>query len=68
MLVQLIAAYAAYVFFERRWDAFCPPAHCLYFNPASLIGLLARHGLELLRRRLAFKPGIKLFLRKPRPT
>lgn len=52
----------------RRWDAFCPPSHCLYFNPASLIGLLERHGLELLRRRLAFKPGIKLFLRKPWPT
>ena len=49
----------------RRWDAFCPPAHCLYFNPASLIGLFANHGLELIRRRLAFKPGIKLFLRKP---
>ena len=48
----------------RRWDAFCPPAHCLYFNPASLIDLLERHGLRLLRRRLAFKPGIKLFLRK----
>lgn len=49
----------------RRWDAFCPPSHCLYFNPASLIGLFANHGLELIRRRLAFKPGIKLFLRKP---
>ena len=49
----------------RRWDGFCPPAHCLYFNPASLTGLLARHGLGIVRRRLAFKPGIKLFARKP---
>ena len=53
----------ANIVLERR-IAECPPAHCLYFNPSSLIGLLARHGLELLRRRLAFKPGIKLFLQK----
>ena len=49
----------------RRWDGFCPPAHCLYFNPASLTGLLERHHLGIVRRRLAFKPGIKLFARKP---
>jgi len=44
----------------RRWDAFCPPAHCLYFNPRNLTKLLARHGLQAFRRRLALKPGIKL--------
>ena len=44
----------------RRWDGFCPPAHCLYFNPRNLTQLLARHGFEVFRRRLALKPGIKL--------
>jgi 2-polyprenyl-3-methyl-5-hydroxy-6-metoxy-1,4-benzoquinol methylase len=47
-----------------RWDAFCPPAHCLYFNPENLRALLARHGLEVIHRRWAFKPGIKLLARK----
>ncbi|MDP6353178.1 MAG: class I SAM-dependent methyltransferase [Alphaproteobacteria bacterium] len=47
-----------------RWDAFCPPAHCLYFSPANLARLLARHGLVVIKRRFAWKPGIKLFARK----
>lgn len=46
------------------WDAFCPPSHCIYFNPGSLRLLLERHGLRVLRRRLAFKPGIKLICQK----
>ena len=45
------------------WDGFCPPAHCLYFSPASLGRLLARHGLRTVRRRFAWKPGIKLIAR-----
>ena len=48
----------------RRWDAFAPPGHCLYFNPTNLTRLLAKHGLEVFRRRLALKPGIKLLARK----
>ena len=48
----------------ERWDAFCPPAHCLYFSPANLTRLLARHALVVVRRRFAWKPGIKLFARK----
>jgi SAM-dependent methyltransferase len=43
------------------WDAFCPPSHCLYFTPATLTRLLGNHGLRVLARRPAFKPGIKLF-------
>ena len=46
------------------WDAFCPPSHCLYFSPANLARLLARHGLRIVRRRPAFKPGIKVLARK----
>lgn len=46
------------------WDAFAPPSHCIYFNPRNLARLLSRHGLEIFRRRLAFKPGIKVLARK----
>jgi hypothetical protein len=46
------------------WDAFCPPSHCIYFNPDSLRLLLERHGLRVVRRRLAFKPGIKLICQR----
>lgn len=46
------------------WDAFCPPSHCIYFNPGSLRLLLERHGLRVHRRRFAFKPGIKLLCRR----
>lgn len=48
----------------RQWDGFGPPAHLIYFNPKSLTDLLASFGLTILRRRLAFKPGIKLICRK----
>jgi SAM-dependent methyltransferase len=47
-----------------RWDAFCPPAHCLYFDPGNLGMLLARHGFDVFRRRFALKPGIKLLARR----
>jgi 2-polyprenyl-3-methyl-5-hydroxy-6-metoxy-1,4-benzoquinol methylase len=47
-----------------RWDAFCPPAHCVYFNPRNLTLLLQRHGLAVVHRAIAFKPGIKLVARK----
>ncbi len=46
-----------------NWDAFKPPEHCLYFNAANLILLFERHGLTILRRRIAFKPGIKIIAR-----
>ena len=46
------------------WDAFCPPAHCLYFNPVNLTTILARHGLRVIRRHWAWKPGIKLYARR----
>jgi SAM-dependent methyltransferase len=47
-----------------KWDGFGPPAHCVYFTPTSLIRLLDVFKLILIRRRLAFKPGIKLICRK----
>ncbi len=47
-----------------EWDGFCPPSHCIYFNPASLSALLAAHGLAVFKRFAAWKPGIKLLARK----
>lgn len=47
-----------------QWDAFDPPAHCLYFDRASLTRLLAKHGLRILRRDLALKPGLKVLVGK----
>ncbi len=48
-----------------RWDGFCPPSHILYFSPKNLIALAQRCGFELITRRPAWKPGIKLILRRP---
>ncbi|MEE8173309.1 MAG: class I SAM-dependent methyltransferase [Alphaproteobacteria bacterium] len=47
-----------------KWDAFCPPAHCVYFNPANLPRLLAAHDLDVFKRFVAWKPGVKLLARK----
>jgi 2-polyprenyl-3-methyl-5-hydroxy-6-metoxy-1,4-benzoquinol methylase len=47
-----------------RWDGFTPPAHCLYFNPRNLSMLLGRHGFDVVRRRFAWKPGIKIIARR----
>ena len=44
----------------RTWIGFAPPAHCVYFTPGSLIGLIEEFGIRVIRRRWAFKPGIKL--------
>ncbi len=48
----------------RAWDGFKPPRHCLYFTPANLTLLLERHRIKVVKRRLALKPGIKLFAHK----
>ncbi len=48
----------------EAWDGFTPPAHCVFFNPGNLRRLLAAHGLQVFRRFLAWKPGIKLLARK----
>ena len=50
------------------WDAFKPPEHCLYFSPGNLALLLERHGFTILRRRPAFKPGIKILARRTSGT
>lgn len=47
-----------------RWDGFCPPSHCVFFTPQSLAAALEKHGLAIVKRWVAFKPGIKLLARK----
>ena len=44
----------------RRWDAYKPPEHCLYFGPRNLTMLLERHGFRVAQRAWAWKPGIKI--------
>lgn len=46
------------------WDAFCPPSHCLYFTEGSLRLLLKNHGFGHIRRRFAWKPGLKMLARR----
>lgn len=46
-----------------RFEAYCPPDHCLYFTRRSLGALLERHGFTVTRWRWAFKPGIKVIAR-----
>jgi len=48
-----------------QWDGFCPPGHLIYFNPDNLIALIRRCGFELVTRRPAWKPGVKLIVRRP---
>ena len=48
----------------EQWDGFCPPSHCLYFNPRNLRMLLQRHGFDVVRQRFAWKPGIKIIARR----
>jgi SAM-dependent methyltransferase len=50
-----------------QWDAFGPPSHCVYFNPASLANLLKGAGFTVVKKMIAFKPGIKLLCRKIAP-
>ncbi|PPR79754.1 MAG: Ubiquinone biosynthesis O-methyltransferase [Alphaproteobacteria bacterium MarineAlpha2_Bin1] len=44
----------------KLWDAYCPPDHCLYFDNNSLSRLLLKFNLKIIKRMIAFKPGIKI--------
>ena len=48
----------------EQWDAYKPPEHCLYFGPRNLTMLLARHGLTVVHRAWAWKPGIRVIARR----
>lgn len=47
-----------------RWDGFDPPRHVCYFTPRSLVLLFETSGFDLVRRRRAFKPGVKCLFRR----
>ena len=42
------------------WDAYCPPNHCLYFDNYTLSKLLKKFDLKIVKKMIAFKPGIKI--------
>jgi 2-polyprenyl-6-hydroxyphenyl methylase/3-demethylubiquinone-9 3-methyltransferase len=46
------------------WGMVCPPEHLTFFSRAGMKKLLARHGLEVEKFQLAFKPGMKALARK----
>jgi 2-polyprenyl-3-methyl-5-hydroxy-6-metoxy-1,4-benzoquinol methylase len=48
----------------EMWNAFNPPSHCILFTPRGLRHLLEAHGFAVVRRKLAWKPGIKFICRR----
>ncbi len=48
-----------------NWPGFMVPEHCLYFTAPALKSLFEGQGFEFLRRRWAFKAGIKMLFRRP---
>ena len=45
-----------------RWNELKPSEHLYYFNRKTLGRLLAAHGLRIVRKRLALKPGLKVLV------
>ena len=45
------------------WNEVKPSEHLYYFDRITLTRLLANHGLEVIRSRLALKPGLKIVAR-----
>ncbi len=45
-----------------QWNELKPSEHLYYFNRQTLGRLLARHGLRIVRKRLALKPGLKVLV------
>lgn len=45
------------------WPEIKPSEHLYYFSRATLTWLLKRHGLHIVKRRLSFKPALKVYIR-----
>lgn len=45
-----------------EWNELKPSEHLYYFNRKTLGRLLAGHGLRIIRKRLALKPGLKVLV------
>jgi len=41
------------------WPMVCPPDHLTFFSRAGLEKLFARHGFQIKKYQISFKPGIK---------
>ena len=44
------------------WNAIMPSKHLYYFSIDTFSALVERHGLNVVRRRWAFKPGLRMYL------
>ena len=47
----------------ETWDAIMPSKHLYYFDRYTLERLVERHSLRISRRRLTWKPGLRVYLR-----
>ncbi|WP_169569023.1 class I SAM-dependent methyltransferase [Sneathiella limimaris] len=66
-LVYLTTPDAGHIFRPKdikAWHEFKPPEHCLYFTKKALQILFARHGIQLIRKTLTNKTGLKILARK----
>ncbi len=48
------------------WDAIKPSEHLYYFTSDTLSKLLARHGLNVVKKRLSLKPGLHVYAQHAR--
>ena len=47
----------------QSWNAIMPSKHLYYFDQHTLDRLVSRHGLRIIRRRLTWKPGLRIYLK-----
>ncbi len=45
-----------------EWEAIKPSVHLYYFNKKTLSMLLNKHGLKIIKKRFALKPGLQVFV------
>lgn len=45
-----------------EWEAIKPSEHLYYFDKSTLSMLLNKHGLKIIKKRFALKPGLQVFV------